>query len=102
MARIGDQDCAEAALLSDPRIVSIRDALDPAAIDLLLTFPADGTSIALLPPEAEPVLARLMDLAVADPAGLVAFRAQLVETCQGGVRLARLGRAIALAVRAQG
>ena len=86
---------------ADPRIASIRHALDQAAIDLLLAFPPDGSSTPESPRGADALLARLLDLKVADPAGLVAIRVQLVEPCCGGLRLSRLGRAVASAIRAQ-
>ena len=85
---------------ADPELATVLDLLSAEDFRILQLFSPDGAPLdPRLWAEAADAVRTLMDIDVTDPAGLVSYRVQLVETCAGGLRLSRLGRAAAAHVR---
>lgn len=85
----------------DPLLALVLDRLEAPVRMALLQFPPDGAPIADRPAGFEDRLQQLLDLELVDPDGLVSFRVRLAEPDRAGLRLSRLGRAVASALRAR-
>jgi hypothetical protein len=86
--------------LMDPLLALVLDRLEAPVLTALPLFPPDGAPIVDIPAGFEDSVQHLLDLELVDPDGLVSFRVRLAEPDQAGLRLSRLGRAVASALRA--